>query len=106
MALTAYIKNSYPLPKIEGEGLCMLGGIYSNQKCPACNSKFIDDDSLILTEFDPAMLTMNDNCSLQIFNIVFNELFKQKHNSLFAFIDSNDYQRNELLEALDFKRYN
>lgn len=43
MELTAYIKNSYSLKNKEREGICMLGGIYSDQKCNICGSRLKED---------------------------------------------------------------
>ena len=43
MELTAYIENPYSLQKEVWEGLCMLGGIYSDQRCPFCGSRLKDN---------------------------------------------------------------
>lgn len=97
--LTAIQKNSIPLHG----GLCMKGGIYSDEKCPACGSHFIDNHLTAL------MCPAHPRIRASSFKVKFGEITKRfrSYEDATRFLNGLRFKTDEhTFDPRDYKRDN
>lgn len=66
----------------------------------------VKDDQIILTDFDPLVFEEDTESLLQIFNKIYNILIDRKFKVLYVVSGSDDEQKKELFESLNFQLNN
>jgi integrase len=102
MTLTAE-RNMLPFPHQTGGVLCMKGGIYSEQRCPICGGKFVDNhiNGLVCSEHKAIHASR--------FSVIFGKIHKRtkSYDAAFRLLNGFRFKTDEqTYDERDYKRDN